>query len=181
MYNFSAKQLTAAILLDRVSGVVGLGLLAVAYYYFLFTGSTLALLLVIAVAPGLFVYYIMVKKLFNAFLKSFWGTLWLGIAVQVLQAGCALCIMQGLHVHGQQAAYTLIFLLSSIVVILPVTIGPLGTRELVFVWGSTALLLDKNQSVSISITFFIITLVVSLVGVLWIYKSPLGKQAPAVT
>lgn len=180
-YNFSAKQLTAAIILDRVSGVVGLGLLAIFYYYFLFTGNTIALLLLIAIIPALFVYYLLIKKLFQAFLRSFWSTLWLGITVQALQVACAWCIMQGLHIEAQQAAYLLIFLLSSIVVILPVSIGPLGTREIVFVWGSTALLLNKNQSVSISITFFFITLVVSLVGVLWVYKNPLEKQTTART
>lgn len=178
-YNYSAKQLTAAVLLDRVSGVVGLGILAVAYYYALFTGNTIALLLLIAIVPGLFIYYLFVKKLFSSFIKSFFTTLWLGIAVQVLQVGSAWCIMQSLHIQGHQASYLLIFLLSSIVVILPVTVGPLGTRELVFVWGSTALMLDKAQSVSISITFFIITLVISLIGIYWIYKNPLEGVAPA--
>lgn len=178
-YNYPAKQLTAAVLLDRVSGVVGLGILAVAYYYALFTGNTIALLLLIAIVPGLFIYYLFVKKLFSSFIKSFFTTLWLGIAVQALQVGSAWCIMQSLHIQGHQVSYLLIFLLSSIVVILPVTVGPLGTRELVFVWGSTALMLDKAQSVSISITFFIITLVISLIGIYWIYKNPLEGVAPA--
>lgn len=175
-YNFSAKQLTSAVLLDRLSGVVGLAILAVLYYYGLFTGNTIALLLLIAILPGLFIYYVLVKKLFNAFIKSFFTTLWLGIAVQALQAACAWCIMQALHITGHQSAYLLIFLLSSIVVILPVTVGPLGTRELVFVWGSTALLLNKDQSIGISITFFIITLVISLPGMYWVYKNPLGEE-----
>jgi len=178
-YKYPVKQVTAAILLDRVSGVVGLGILAVIYYYALFTGNTIALLLLISIVPGLFIYYILVKKLFNAFSKSFFATLWLGIAVQALQVACAWCIIQSLHIQGHQASYLLIFLLSSIVVTLPVTIGPLGTRELVFIWGSTALMLDKAQSVSISITFFIITLVISLIGIYWIYKNPLEGAIPA--
>lgn len=177
-YGYSAKQLTSAVLLDRVSGVVGLGLLAVGYYYALFAGNTIALLLPIAVVPGLVIYYILVKKLFNAFIKSFFSTLWLGIAVQALQVASAWCIMQALHIEGNNGAYLLIFLLSSIVVILPITVGPLGTRELVFMWGSTALALNKQQSVSISISFFIITLMVSLVGVLWVYKNPLASALP---
>lgn len=177
-YNYPAKQVTAAVLLDRVSGVVGLGLLAVGYYYATFTGNTIALLLLIAIVPGLFIYYVLVKKLFSAFIKDFFSTLWLGIAVQALQVASAWCIMQALHIDGSYTAYLLIFLLSSIVVTLPVTVGPLGTRELVFMWGSSALSLNKQQSVSVSISFFIITLLVSLVGVFWVYKNPLASMPP---
>jgi len=179
-YNFSAKQLTAAVLLDRVSGLVGLGILAVLNYYGLFKGNTVALLLLIGILPGLVIYYLLVKKIFNAFIKSFFSTLWFGIAVQALQVASAWCIMQALHVTEHQSAYLLIFLLSSIVVILPITVGPLGTRELVFVWGSTALLLNKDQSIGISITFFIITLVVSLIGIYWVYKDPLQETSKAI-
>lgn len=177
-YRYPVKQLTAAVLLDRASGVVGLGILAAIYYYALFTGNTIALLLFIGIVPGLIMYYIFVKKLFNTFIKSFFITLWLGIAVQALQVGSAWCIIQALHIQAHQASYLLIFLLSSIVVVLPVTVGPLGTRELVFVWGSAALMLDKAQSVGISITFFFITLITSLIGMYWIYKNPLQGAEP---
>ncbi len=174
-HNYSAKQLTAAVLLDRVSGVAGLGILAIFYYYALLTNTT-ALLLLIAIVPGLLIYYLLIKKVFHAFIKSFFSTLWLGVMVQALQVASAWCIMQALHITEHHNAYLLIFLLSSIVVILPVTIGPLGTREVVFVWGSTALLLNKAESVSISISFFIITLFISLIGIYWVYKDPLKEN-----
>ncbi len=176
-YNYPAKQLTAAVLLDRGSGVVGLGLLAGCYYYALFTGNTIALLLLMATVPGLFIYYMFVKKLFPSFIQSFFSTLCLGISVQALQVVCAWCIMKALGIEDHQSAYIFIFLLSSIVVSLPITIGPLGTREIVFLWGSTALLLNKGQSVSISISFFLITMLISLIGVYGVYKNPLGKTA----
>jgi hypothetical protein len=120
-------------------------------------------------------YYFIVVKIFPSFAKGFWPTLWLGVAVQILQVLCAYSIMHALHVDEHQTAYILIFLLSSIVAILPFTIGGLGAREVVFLWGSSTLLhiINDPTPVSISITFYLITVVISLIGVYWVYNDPL--------
>ena len=100
-YIQSPKLLTAAVLLDRISGVVGLGILAVIYYYFVFNGANYSLILLLLLLPGLVLYYFIVKKFFPSFIAGFWSTLWLGIAVQGLQVLCAYSIMQALHLHAQ--------------------------------------------------------------------------------
>lgn len=175
-YEQSAKLLSAAVLLDRISGVVGLGILAVIYYYFVFTGANYSLLLLLLLPVGLVLYYFFVKKVFPSFLKGFWPTLWLGIAVQALQVLCAYMIMYALHISEHQTVYILIFLLSSIVAILPFTIGGLGAREVVFLWGSNTILHLNNDPtpVSISISFYLITVVISLIGLYWVYENPLS-------
>jgi hypothetical protein len=135
-------------------------------------------LLLLAVLPvGLALYYFIVIKIFPSFLKGFWPTLWLGLAVQILQVLCAYAIMNALHIAAHQTAYILIFLLSSVVAILPFTIGGLGAREVVFLWGSNTLLHVNNDPtpVSISITFYLITLVISFIGVYWVYHSPVTR------
>ena len=175
-YIQSPKLLTAAVLLDRISGVVGLGILAVIYYYFVFNGANYSLILLLLLLPGLVLYYFIVKNFFPSFIAGFWPTLWLGIAVQGLQVLCAYSIMQALHLHAHSTEYILIFLLSSIVAILPFTIGGLGARELVFLWGSTQFALNKNESVAISLLFYLITVVISLIGLLWVYNDPLKKK-----
>jgi len=171
------KLLSAAVLLDRISGVVGLGILAVVYYYFVFHGANYSLLLLCLLPVGIAVYYFVVVKIFPSFIKGFWPTLWLGLAVQVLQVLCAYSIMNALHISEHQTAYILIFLLSSIVAILPFTIGGLGAREVVFLWGSNTLLHITNDPtpVSISITFYLITVVISFIGVYWVYNNPLKE------
>lgn len=176
-YQYPAKQLTAAVLLDRISGVVGLGILAVFYYFLVFNGANFSLLFLLLLPPGLFTYYFIVKKFFHSFIKGFWPTLWLGLAVQALQVLCAYTIMQALKIEQHETVYILLFLLSSIVAILPLTIGGLGAREVVFLWGSNTILHLTNDAtpVSISITFYLITLVISFVGVYWVYKTPLQK------
>ncbi len=171
-----AKLLTAAVLLDRISGVAGLGILAAIYYYVVYKGANYSLLLIIAVLPALAAYWFFVKQFFPSFIKGFWPTLWLGLAVQVLQVLCAYSIMQALHLYEHNTEYILFFLLSSVVAILPFTIGGLGAREVVFLWGSTQFLLNKDESVCISLLFYLITLVISTIGVYWVYKNPLGKS-----
>jgi uncharacterized membrane protein YbhN (UPF0104 family) len=177
-YRYPPRQITAAVLLDRISGVVGLGILAIVYHYAVFTGTNYSLPLLLLLPVGLAVYYFFVQKIFPSFTKGFWPTLWLGLAVQGLQVLCAYSIMMALHIYEHHAVYILLFLLSSIVAILPLTIGGLGAREVVFLWGSNTLLHLSNDPtpVSISISFYLITLVISFIGVYWVYKSPLQKS-----
>jgi hypothetical protein len=166
------------VLLDRISGVVGLGVLAVIYYYLVFNGANYSYILLLLLPVGLVAYYFFVQKIFPSFIRGFWSTLWLGLTVQTLQVFCAYAIMMALHIREHETVYILLFLLSSIVAILPLTIGGLGAREVVFLWGSNTLLHLTNDPtpVSISITFYLITLVISFIGLYWVYKTPLKKK-----
>jgi uncharacterized membrane protein YbhN (UPF0104 family) len=163
----SVKLLSAAVLLDRVSGVVGLGILAAIYFFIISTRKNTPTFLLVSVIPALILYYLGVKKIFPSFLAVFSPTLLLGLLVQASQVLCAYCIMASIQINDHQSAYIFIFLLSSIVAILPFTIGGLGAREVVFLWGSSLFLLDKHQSVYISILFYLITLSVSFAGLRW--------------
>ncbi|NNV56319.1 lysylphosphatidylglycerol synthase transmembrane domain-containing protein [Limnovirga soli] len=171
-----AKLLTAAVLLDRISGVAGLAVLAALYYYAVYSGGQYALLLVLAILPCIGLYYVVVNKFFPSFIKGFWSTFWMGLLVQGLQVLCAYSIMQSLHLYNHSSPYILIFLLSSIVAILPFTIGGLGAREVVFIWGSTQFLLNQEESVCISLLFYLITVFISTIGVFWVYKAPIANQ-----
>lgn len=168
-----AKKIAAAVLLDRISGVVALGLLAVLFYFAIYSGSSYSWILVAAILPGFVVYYFGIKKIFPSFLPGFYSTFLLGLAVQLLQVICVLCIMQSIHIAGHFTEFQLLFLLSSIVAILPFTIGGLGAREVVFLWGATQFSLDPHQAVYISILFYLFHLLVSLPGLRWVYKNPL--------
>ena len=169
----SVKKLSAAVLLDRISGVAGLAILVAIYYFLIFKGSQFSGWLLLAVAPGLVVYYFFIKKVFYSFISSCWITLLLGTIVQFLQVLCVYCLMASINITQHHNEFVLLFLLSSIVAILPFTIGGLGAREVVFLWGSKQFGLDLNQSIYISLLFYLITVLVSLVGVRWMYKEPL--------
>ena len=176
----SVKLLSASVLLDRVSGVVGLAILAAIYFGLISDQKGYSTSLLAAIIPALFIYYLFIKKIFPSFISAFTSTLLLGLLVQALQVLCAYCIMASIPIAigitEHQSAYIFIFLLSSIVAILPFTIGGLGAREVVFLWGSSLFILDKQQSIYISILFYVITLLVSFIGVRWVYKDPIRNE-----
>ena len=167
------KKIGAAVLLDRISGVVALGLLAAVFYWLIYRGSNYSWWLIVAIVPGLLLYYLGIKNLFPSFLPGFYPTFFMGLAVQLLQVLCVWCIMQSIGISGHFTQFQLLFLLSSIVAILPFSIGGLGAREVVFLWGASQFMLDPHQAVYISILFYLLHLVVSLVGLRWVYKDPL--------
>ncbi|MCY7420857.1 MAG: flippase-like domain-containing protein [Chitinophagaceae bacterium] len=172
----TVKKLSAAVLLDRISGVAGLAILVAVYYFLIFKGSQYSLWLLLAVLPGLVIYYFFVKKIFYSFISSCWSTLLLGVIVQFLQVLCMYCLMASIQITQHHNEFVLLFLLSSIVAILPFTIGGLGAREVVFLWGSQQFGLNTNESIFISVLFYLITVIISFVGIRWIYKDPLTAE-----
>src|SRR5262249_46298780 len=100
-------------------------------------------------------------------------TLILGLVVQVLQIVCIWFLMLSIGINHSFNAFQLIFLLSSIVAILPFTIGGLGAREIVFLLGATQFCFATSEAVYISLLFYLITVFVSLIGLIWVYKDPL--------
>ncbi len=66
----------------------------------------------------------------------------------------------------------LIFLISSVVAVLPFTIGGLGAREVVSLWGAQIFGLDHTVSVMASLLFYGATVASSLPGLaIYIYRS----------
>jgi len=63
-----------------------------------------------------------------------------------------------------------IFLISSIVAILPFTVGGIGARELTFLYLLELIHSDVHIGVTLSILFFIITAISSLIGIVFIKK-----------
>jgi uncharacterized membrane protein YbhN (UPF0104 family) len=75
-----------------------------------------------------------------------------------------------LSINGNLVDYLTLFLISSVVSVLPITIGGVGARELVFLFGYKFLEIDKTASVSFTLLFFLITAFSSLPGVLLKYE-----------
>jgi uncharacterized membrane protein YbhN (UPF0104 family) len=180
-YQHPVKLLTAGVLLDRISGVAAIGILSVVYYCLVFHGTNYSIWLLLAILPAFVLYWLIVKKFFPSFVKGFWLTFWLGLTVQGLQVICIYCLLQALNLQNHDTEYVLIFLISSLIAVLPFTIGGLGAREVVFLWGSKQFLLNQNQSVCISLLFYLISAGISLIGIYWVYKNPLKKSETSVT
>ena len=172
----AAKRITAAVLLDRISGVAGLGILATFCFGAIFLANWYGWLSLLLILPGLVLYFFAVKKWFPSFTGSFSTTLWMGIGVQLLQLICVYGIMQSIGIRHFFLEFQLLFLLSSIIAIFPFTIGGLGAREIVFLWGASQFGLQQTEAVFISLLFYLITVFVSLIGLIWVFRSPLPKD-----
>ncbi|WP_255502107.1 lysylphosphatidylglycerol synthase transmembrane domain-containing protein [Algoriphagus sp. AK58] len=164
------KKLLQAVLLDRLGGLVAIvfllfGLFLVVDLKLEFLESSIWNGLMIA---GLMLtipaFWIAQKLLFKDFLPSFWsGNAW-SFAGQLAQLICAWFILKALGIHETILAYQLVFLLSSIVAVLPLTIGGVGARELVFVYAHTYAGIEETAAVAFSLIFFLISAGVSLAG-----------------
>jgi uncharacterized membrane protein YbhN (UPF0104 family) len=161
------KPLTQATLLDRVSGLAALLFLGAALFVFSsFAGLFPFLVPVAAIGMVLVlpVTWLMTKKLFGRFLPIFRVTAWYAFGVQTLQLLSALFIVNALGMSEATVDYLTLFLVSSVVAVLPVSIGGIGLRELTFLYGFELIGGDVNTAVSFSLLFFIITVLSSLAG-----------------
>ncbi len=170
------KKTSSAVLLDRFSGLLGLGLILGVYSILVID----SLLYVVAIAGGsllavVLLYYI-VNRWMKEFTHDFFLTLLLGIVVQLAQVICLYLIMNALGIPAHTTAYIFIFLVSSVVSVLPLTIGGLGIRELVFLEGSAFFGLVNETSVVISLLFYLITLLTSAAGLVYVFRDPLQKN-----
>jgi uncharacterized membrane protein YbhN (UPF0104 family) len=169
-YDGPLKKLIGASLLDRISGLVSLSFLALVLMLFIDLDFLFANIdyLVIGVLVAIFpAYYLINKFFFKSFLPVFYESAIFSIGVQLAQLICAYFILLSLDVSGNYVEYMGLFLVSSIVAVLPFTIGGIGARELVFIFAAEYLLIDRNTAVAFSLIFFIITAVSSFAGILF--------------
>lgn len=165
-YGSPPKRVGGVLLLDRISGLFAL------FAYSMFLLYTLnpeelspyrwawPLLILVAFAA----YYVLHQKLFPHLKEVFWPAMGYSSLVQLSQLGAAVFILLALGVRDSFLPYLLLFLLSSMAAVLPLTIGGVGSREIVFLYGSRWFGLDETIALSLSLLFFGIKAAVSLCG-----------------
>ncbi|MBO0322041.1 flippase-like domain-containing protein [Muricauda sp. CAU 1633] len=173
-YQTGTKKVVSVLLLDRLSGMLLLFLyactLALISANSFFTGL---MGLIIAVIPlSLVVFWWMNWKFFSYTLPIFWKSIGYSALVQLAQLVCVWCILQSLSITLDTIEYLFVFLISSIVSVIPLTIGGIGSREVTFLYGAKWLGLDASTSIGISFTFFLITALISLFGIVYHFKKP---------
>lgn len=181
-YQTPYKLTTSAVLLDRFSGLLGLGVwLALAGWWAL-PWLKLNILLSAGALLAIGALWFIVQRWWKVFRPGFISTFGLGLGVQALQVLSVICIMAALGLPLNQPAYLFLFLLSSVASVLPLTVGGIGIRELVFLEGSRFFGLSNESAVLISLVFYLITLLTSAAGAYYMFRDPLiQKKDPAVT
>ena len=177
-FNYTHKHIATVVFFDRISGLVALCNIACILFTALFYISYLLHLVLILILLNAAFYFLLSKivafRLFVLKTELFsWG-------VQILQSVCAYCICLSLNIHEHIFVYVCIFLISSIVSVLPISIGGLGAREYTFMIAAGYLSIEQDKAVCIGLLFYIITLLVSLSGIYFLFK-PITKKSHYVS
>ncbi|MEX0882309.1 MAG: lysylphosphatidylglycerol synthase transmembrane domain-containing protein [Cyclobacteriaceae bacterium] len=169
IYKVSVKKLLAAVFLDRGNGLAVILFLTFALLPFLslpLDPPGIQLILGIVGMLGIpFGLYIIMLLFFKNFMSSIFSTTAYSLLNQVFQLWSTYFILISLGVSDQVWPYLFVFLVSSLVSVIPLTIGGVGARELVFVYAHAYVGIDKNTAVAFSLLFFILTVLTSLSGV----------------
>jgi len=164
------KELLKASLLDRLGGLIAIlgllfGILLLIDLPLPFgeprIGKILFAIGAIGIVPG---FWLLQKFLFSNFLPSFWQGIFWSLVGQLAQMAAVVCLLLALGVQDKFLAYQAVFLLSSIVAVLPLTIGGMGARELVVVYVHSYAGIQETEAVAFSLLFFLISAAVSLSG-----------------
>jgi uncharacterized membrane protein YbhN (UPF0104 family) len=179
-FNTSFKKTTTAVLLDRFSGVLSLGLLVAAYSSFVVKEKWIVILLIAAALLAIPFLYFIIKKFFPDFLPGFLPALLLGAAVQITVLLCVYFILFALNIKIDLNGYIVIFLVAAIASVLPISVGGgLGVREFVIIEGAKYAGLDQHTALILSLLFYLITVACSLIGLIFVFKDPLQQNPVA--
>lgn len=171
-FDVETKKVVSVLVLDRLSGLLLLFIYASGLALFLKNNllEDFKILLGLVIPLSVVVFYFLNKKFFEYALPVFWESVGYSAFVQLAQLVCVYFILKSLGIETNTVSYLVIFLISSIVSVIPLTIGGIGSRELTFFYGAAWLGLNESTSVGVSMLFFLITAAVSLFGIYHHFK-----------
>ena len=177
-YQVSYKKASSAVLLDRFSGLLALGIILSIYGVIVLNAPLLDMAIISGAVLAVIITYLFVRYFLKDFLPGFFPTFLWGMAVQAFQVVCLYCILLSLHIPLHQPEWIFIFLVASVVSVLPISLGGgLGTREFVFVEGANYFHLDPHIAVIISLLFYLSNLLSSVWGAYFVFHDPLKENS----
>lgn len=176
-FAIKGRRLFQAIFFDRLSGLWALGLITSALIIFIPYLGIPNWAPVAVVMFGTVFYYLVMRRFFPDYSSHFLVTHFKALCVQSMQIIAVIMLLYALNFEGKFSPYLLIFLLSSLVAIFPFTVGGLGARELVFVYGAQFFHMDQHLAVIISLLFYCISAILSFTGIYFVFHPrELGEQ-----
>jgi uncharacterized membrane protein YbhN (UPF0104 family) len=166
MENFQRpfKRIFTITLIDRISGVIALGQLCLIlliwvpgfqkYWYLVWAA------LILSFAVSWWIYRLAKGQINKVWIPTSFQSLGVQSSQAIATLGLVLAVGQGQHWPD----YLILFLASSLVAMIPFTIGGAGARELTFLYGSQWLDIHTEKAVAIGFLFYLISTSVSLIG-----------------
>lgn len=167
---WSVKKLTTVVFVDRLMGLIAIGILMVLFCLFIpyFTTHNLVWLLFVVLAVGLVSSYYFIKWLFSSFLGIFLKSVLKSILIQLLQCICIVLLLSSISKTDDYIIYIIAFLLSSVLSVL--SFSGIGVREMILYQASTLFAFDSMKAVTIGLLFSMLTAFVSLFGIYFHFK-----------
>lgn len=168
--SWSVKKLTTVVFVDRLMGLIAIGILIVLFCLFIpyFTNHNLVWLLFVVLAVGLVTSYFFIKWLFSSFLGIFLKSVLKSILIQLLQCICIVFLLSSISKTDDYLIYVIAFLLSSVLSVF--SFSGIGVREMILYQASTLFAFDSMKAVTIGLLFSILTAFVSLFGIYFHFK-----------
>ena len=182
-HGLAVINIFSAVFWDRVSGIFALIFLSAlliipSSFATLYPGEMLWIWVIAGVAYPLSL--VLTWLFYRQFIPVFLVTALESLVIQGTQVISAWFILMAMSATAHQIDYLAIFLISSVATILPLTIGGAGAREVTFFYALNHLGLDVNTGVALSLIFFVISAISSLVGILSkIRHEKSGEALPA--
>jgi uncharacterized membrane protein YbhN (UPF0104 family) len=169
-YKLPGKKVFWAILFDRLSGLWAIGLITVVLIFLIPQID-----IHIGIPLGIFtaasaVYYFVAYKFFKEYTHRFFTGHAKAVLVQGLQVLAIVFILLGQDFTGKFSPYLLSFLISALATIIPISVGGAGIRETVFTQLTKVFPMDTTLAVFLPGTFYIISLIVALLGVYYVIR-----------
>ena len=169
-FNRPFKRIATVTLIDRISGLIALVQLSVIlllwvpsiqpYWLWVFP------VLLISCLAGWSIFRWAGGGLRTAWVKTSFQSIGVQGSQAIATLGLVLALGQGMH----WADYLILFLISSFVAMIPITIGGAGARELTFLYGSQFLDIHAEKAVAIGFLFYLISTSVSLFGIVYSFR-----------
>lgn len=160
---------------NRTSGLFLLLLFTIALAFFsdyFMSFPYAALLLTAGLVVMIAGYFLTVKLLLKESPKIAIGAARYSFIIQGCCMISAMLLFYGMGIEFSQTQdyinYLIIFMISSIVSILPISIGGAGLREVTFLYGTQHMGLSSSFGVAFSLVYFAVNMLLSLLGLLFI-------------
>ena len=163
-------------LVNRIAGLVAIGVITIVLYYLSGDEFKIGWPGWLGI-PLLYLFYYQVLRFFlKSFVPIHAGLFGWSLLLQMMQLLSAVFILHAFHQYTDVTEYLFLFFFSAIATALPITVGGVGAREMVFLLGADYLHLNTELSIALSIMFFLLSALVSLGGLYWVFFPPFRRE-----
>ncbi len=174
------KMNIGAMLVNRISGLVAVGMITIVLYYLSIIIVPYGALAWIGIPLIYGLYMVILKYFFKSFFKIHAGLFWWSFLLQIMQLISAVLILKAFHQTSGLFNYLFLFFISAIATAFPFTIGGVGAREMVLLISAKYFLLDTKILIALSLMFFLLTVFISVLGIYWVFFPPFSGEPKPV-